>query len=357
MGAWASSPRGLRVSGAVDEAGASHGRLNGDYCLSEHTVVEGRPVYHKADNTGTAIWFASGKRTVCLPARVEFTPPFRGLTAGRIPEKWRIGAVEDAGSRPCYASIMSRADRPDAASGVWQVVLPIGEGAGEDYYPQKAMRVVAAHVKRAYCAKREYARSLSMANPDAARAIREKTDKSSIHSLEDWLRLTRANNTLLLPPFSNFSPPISSYLYLRLLDVHRMERLQKCGAINSLPSSEWIHFNHTTQMIRVNQHAPGALPSGGHWFSTDAAVRHCSACGRGTSKPAREQCKACGGKEWVDAGSLDAELLKMRLADKLPKEPALFSALLPVNVLGDGMHYAVQVHTLRCSMHVFTQDR
>jgi hypothetical protein len=299
---------GVQVSGALDQEGFPNGRINGEYHPPEVTA-NGRPVYRKMDNSGTSIWFAA--------------------------DKWRIGAEKDTGSWVCYASILSDANTPDATSGVWHVVLPVGEGPGEGYVPQEAMRVVATHVKEVET--RAYSRSLSMANPDAARAIRDKTDPGAIHSLGDWLHLTRANNTLLLPPFSHFSQPISSFLYLRLLDVHRLERLQSSGAINSLPGSEWILYNQTSQMITIKKHAPGALPSGGGWFSWDAAVKHCSACGQGTRKPDRERCKACGGEEWVAPGGLDVELLRLRLANKLPKQPALFSALLPVNVLGDGV--------------------
>ena len=60
---------------------------------------------------------------------------------------------------------------------------------------------------------------------------------------------TRAHNTLVLPPFKDFSPAISSYLYWRLLDVWRLERLQACGAINSLPGSESLAVDRQSEMI------------------------------------------------------------------------------------------------------------
>jgi hypothetical protein len=87
-------------------------------------------------------------------------------------------------------------------------------------------------------------RSLSMVSPQLADKIREKVNPEKIISLDDdscsfiEASLTSVQNTLVLPPFTSFSPPISSYLYWRLLDVDRLERLQACGAINSLPNSE-----------------------------------------------------------------------------------------------------------------------
>jgi hypothetical protein len=224
--------------------------------------------------------------------------------------------------------------RPDAASGVWNVVLPV-EG-GEECCAQKNVRVTAVEVQKQR-GRKEYCRSLSMVDPEAAKEIRHKTNPERIHSLEDWLCLTRVQNTLILPPFRDLSPPISSYLYLRLLDVNRLERLQACGAINSLPSSERIQFNHHTQILSIHKHVPGTLPSGGGWFSRDPPVKHCDRCGQGTSKLDREICKGCGVvPSWVAAHSMEAEELKRRLAHVLSKEPALFTALLPVNVLGDG---------------------
>jgi hypothetical protein len=83
-----------------------------------------------------------------------------------------------------------------------------------------------------------------MVSPQLADKIREKVNPEKIISLDDdscsfiEASLTSVQNTLVLPPFTSFSPPISSYLYWRLLDVERLERLQACGAINGLPNSE-----------------------------------------------------------------------------------------------------------------------
>ncbi len=89
-----------------------------------------------------------------------------------------------------------------------------------------------------------------MVNPQLADKIREKVNPEKIISLDDNscsfidASLTSVQNTLVLPPFTSFSPPISSYLYWRLMDVDRLKRLQKCGAINSLPNSESGTHSH-----------------------------------------------------------------------------------------------------------------
>jgi hypothetical protein len=75
------------------------------------------------------------------------------------------------------------------------------------------------------CSEREDTRSLSMVSPQLADQIREKVNPEKIISLDDDscsfidASLTSVQNTLVLPPFTSFSPPISSYLYWRLLDV------------------------------------------------------------------------------------------------------------------------------------------
>ena len=100
-------------------------------------------------------------------------------------------------------------------------------------------------------------RSLSMANPELADIIREKVNPGSIvsggtaDSSYSYIEpsLTSVQNTLVLPPFTSFSRHISSYLYWRLLDVYRLERLQACGAINSLPNCESVDVNRSSEII------------------------------------------------------------------------------------------------------------
>jgi hypothetical protein len=96
-----------------------------------------------------------------------------------------------------------------------------------------------------------------MANPELADIIREKVNPESIvsggtaDSSYSYIEpsLTSVQNTLVLPPFTSFSRHISSYLYWRLLDVDRLERLQACGAINSLPNCESVDVNRSSEII------------------------------------------------------------------------------------------------------------
>jgi hypothetical protein len=102
---------------------------------------------------------------------------------------------------------------------------------------------------------------MSMVNPQLANRIREIVNPDKIVNTADnsasfiVASLTRVQNTLVLPPFAHFSPPVRSYLYWRLLDVHRLERLQQCGAINSLPNSETVDVNRHTEIITVRGNA------------------------------------------------------------------------------------------------------
>ena len=137
-------------------------------------------------------------------------------------------------------------------------------------------------------------KSMSMVAPDVANRIRDKVSNGLVIASDNngracsWMSpiATRAHNTLVLPPFKDFSPAISSYLYWRLLDVWRLERLQACGAINSLPGSESVAVDRRSEIIAV---------------TASPRCRHNHGGGGG---PDRAR--------------------------------ALYSALLPMNVMGDG---------------------
>ena len=98
---------------------------------------------------------------------------------------------------------------------------------------------------------------MSVVNPKLAAKIRGKVNADTIVEDADssccWMdpRVTRVENTLVLPPFRHFSPAVQSYLYWRLLDVARLERLQKSGAINGLPTSESVAVDHDSQLISI----------------------------------------------------------------------------------------------------------
>jgi hypothetical protein len=57
------------------------------------------------------------------------------------------------------------------------------------------------------------------------------------------------HHTLVLPTFTDLAPAVRSYLYWRLLDVWRLEQLQACGAINSLPGCQQLVVDHAAQTI------------------------------------------------------------------------------------------------------------
>jgi len=101
-------------------------------------------------------------------------------------------------------------------------------------------------------------------------------------------------------------------VFASVLDMHESLHSSLSTATTKLSNMAAATFLPEAAAARA---AAEGLPTAGSWFSRD--VKHCSACGKGSTKANRDRCKGCGASgEWVAVGSVGARLVKKRLQNE-----------------------------------------
>jgi len=110
-------------------------------------------------------------------------------------------------------------------------------------------------------------RSISLAAPQMADKIRDEieegvTSKPGSSALFMEPLLTCAPNTMVIPPLDNFSPLTQSYIYGKLLDIGRLDDLQRTRALNYHPRQQKavVGSVHGKKSIKFLESPPGPGP-------------------------------------------------------------------------------------------------